>query len=109
MQEIADWREKLGMSEYAQRFTEHKIDISVLGHLTEKYSRLSVSLPALPRRHPNLLPDRSRTHRTLPSAVKITVQTDATDGSEHNRIVNGPMDAAPRHRPPPPRCRPLTY
>jgi len=78
-----DWLEKLGMSEYAQSF-EHKIDISVAGHLTDqdlkdigiplghrrKILRLSVSLPALPRRYPNLLPDRSRTHRTLPSAVK---------------------------------------
>jgi hypothetical protein len=36
MQEIADWLEKLGMSEYAQSFTEHKIDISVLGHLTDQ-------------------------------------------------------------------------
>src|SRR5262249_2799091 len=36
MQEIADWLEKLGMSEYAQPFSEHKIDVSVLGHLTDQ-------------------------------------------------------------------------
>jgi class 3 adenylate cyclase/predicted ATPase len=36
MQEIADWLEKLGMSEYAQLFAEHKIDVSVLGHLTDQ-------------------------------------------------------------------------
>jgi hypothetical protein len=30
MQQIADWLEKLGMSEYAQRFAENKIDVSVL-------------------------------------------------------------------------------
>src|SRR6516165_7825278 len=30
MEEIADWLEKLGMSEYTQCFTEHKIDVSVL-------------------------------------------------------------------------------
>jgi class 3 adenylate cyclase/predicted ATPase len=36
MQEIADWLEKLGMPEYAQPFTEHKIDISVLGYLTDQ-------------------------------------------------------------------------
>jgi class 3 adenylate cyclase/predicted ATPase len=36
MQEIADWLEKLGMSEYVQSFTEHKIDISVLGYLTDQ-------------------------------------------------------------------------
>jgi class 3 adenylate cyclase len=36
MQEIADWLEKLGLSEYAQLFTDHKIDISVLGYLTDQ-------------------------------------------------------------------------
>ena len=35
MQEIADWLEKLGMSEYAQRFAEHRIDFSALSDLTD--------------------------------------------------------------------------
>ncbi len=36
MQEIADWLKKLGMSEYAQRFAENRIDISVLRDLTDQ-------------------------------------------------------------------------
>ena len=36
MQEIAEWLEKLGMSEYAQRFAENDIDASVLPHLTDQ-------------------------------------------------------------------------
>ena len=36
MQQIADWLEKLGMSEYAQRFTENRIDFSVLPDLTDQ-------------------------------------------------------------------------
>ena len=36
MQQIADWLEKLGMSEYAQRFAENRIDFSVLGELTDQ-------------------------------------------------------------------------
>jgi class 3 adenylate cyclase len=36
MQQIADWLEKLGMSEYAERFSENKIDVSVLHHLTDQ-------------------------------------------------------------------------
>jgi class 3 adenylate cyclase len=36
MQQIADWLEKLGMSEYAQRFTENGIDVSVLRYLTDQ-------------------------------------------------------------------------
>ena len=36
MQQIADWLEKLGMSEYAQRFAENRIDVSVLRDLTDQ-------------------------------------------------------------------------
>src|SRR6476659_8823179 len=37
MQQIADWLEKLGMSEYAQRFAENRIDLSVLPDLTDQH------------------------------------------------------------------------
>jgi len=37
MQQIADWLEKLGMSEYAQRFAENRIDFSVLADLTDQH------------------------------------------------------------------------
>jgi hypothetical protein len=36
MQDLAQWLEKLGMSEYAQRFAENGIDVSVLRHLTDQ-------------------------------------------------------------------------
>ena len=36
MQQIADWLEKLGMSEYGQRFAENGIDVSVLRYLTDQ-------------------------------------------------------------------------
>jgi class 3 adenylate cyclase len=36
MEQIADWLEKLGIPEYAQRFAENKIDVSVLRHLTDQ-------------------------------------------------------------------------
>ena len=36
MQEIADWLDKLGMSEYTQRFVENRIDFSVLPDLTDQ-------------------------------------------------------------------------
>ena len=36
MQPITDWLEKLGMSEYAQRFAESRIDFSVLRDLTDQ-------------------------------------------------------------------------
>jgi hypothetical protein len=36
MQAIADWLEKLGMSEYKERFAENRIDFSVLRDLTDQ-------------------------------------------------------------------------
>jgi class 3 adenylate cyclase len=36
MQQVAEWLEKLGMSEYAQRFAENRIDFSVLPELTDQ-------------------------------------------------------------------------
>jgi hypothetical protein len=36
MQHIADWLEKLGMSEYTQRFAENGVDVAALPHLTDQ-------------------------------------------------------------------------
>jgi hypothetical protein len=33
---LADWLDKLGMSEYLERFAENKIDVSVLHHITDQ-------------------------------------------------------------------------
>src|SRR6476660_8317726 len=45
MEQIADWLEKLGMSEYAERFAESDIDTSVLRDLTDQdLKELGVSL-----------------------------------------------------------------
>jgi class 3 adenylate cyclase len=45
MPQVADWLEKLGMPEYAQRFAANDIDTSVLRHLTDQdLKELGVSL-----------------------------------------------------------------
>jgi len=36
MHQIGNWLEKLGMSEYAQRFAENGIDVAALPHLTDQ-------------------------------------------------------------------------
>jgi hypothetical protein len=36
MQQIADWLEKLGMSEYERCFAENDIDFAILGDLTDQ-------------------------------------------------------------------------
>jgi SAM domain (Sterile alpha motif) len=45
MPEIADWLQKLGLGQYAQRFAENDIDVSVLRHLTDAdLEKIGVSL-----------------------------------------------------------------
>jgi SAM domain (Sterile alpha motif) len=45
MQQMADWLEELGMSEYAERFAEKRIDLSVLPDLTDQHlEKLGVAL-----------------------------------------------------------------
>src|SRR5262249_54413301 len=45
MQQMADWLEKLGLGQYAQRFAENDIDLSVLPHLTDTdLEKIGVSL-----------------------------------------------------------------
>ena len=36
MQRIADWLDKLGMSEYAERFAKNDIDFAILADLTDQ-------------------------------------------------------------------------
>jgi hypothetical protein len=45
MQQVADWLEKLGLGQYAQRFAENGIDFSVLGYLTDQdFEKIGVLL-----------------------------------------------------------------
>jgi SAM domain (Sterile alpha motif) len=50
MKQMADWLEKLGMSEYAQRFAENGIDVSVLRDLTNQELRQSAYCSAIAER-----------------------------------------------------------
>ena len=52
MQRIADWLEKLGLSEYAQRFAENDIDFTILGDLTDQDLE-KIGVASLGHRRPN--------------------------------------------------------
>ena len=82
MQQIADWLEKLGLSEYADRFAENRIDFSVLRDLTDQDLKdigvvlgdrrkilraISELAGAAPATQPA---GSSRSPKTLPSAAK---------------------------------------
>jgi hypothetical protein len=49
MQQIADWLRKLDLGQYAQRFAENEIDVSVLPHLTDQDLK-DIGVPLGPRR-----------------------------------------------------------
>jgi SAM domain (Sterile alpha motif) len=65
--EISDWLEKLGMSEYAQRFAENKIDLSALRYLikTSKISGLHSGIDARCWRPSRSMSARSKHRRSL--------------------------------------------
>jgi hypothetical protein len=68
MQQIADWLEKLGMSEYAQRFAENGIEVAALPHLTDQDLKdIGVLLGHRRRQHPSLHPQSSRSLKAAPS------------------------------------------
>ena len=72
MQQVAEWLEKLGMSEYAQRFAENRIDFPVLPDLTDHdLEQLGV-----------VLGDRRKMLRAIANleAHKITVAAAAPAG-----------------------------
>ena len=67
MQQIADWLEKLGMSEYLQRFAENRIDFSVLPDLTDQdLEKLGV-----------LLGDRRKMLRAIAAMAGVSAVVDS--------------------------------
>ena len=52
MQEVEQWLAKLGMSEYAERFAENRIDFTVLPDLTDQDLKAHASRPRLSSQNP---------------------------------------------------------
>ena len=84
MQQIADWLEKLGMSEYAERFAENGINVAALPHLTDQdlkdigvllgHRRIMLAaiskLAGVPPQRLSLPPRLSRSLKTVLNAAK---------------------------------------
>jgi class 3 adenylate cyclase len=85
MQQIADWLETLGMSEYAQRFAESRIDFSVLPDLTDQDLKdLGV-----------VLGDRRKILRAI-TGLKSTEAVAPSPATE--AVIARPHDAAERRQ-----------
>jgi hypothetical protein len=82
MQEVADWLEELGMSEYAQRFSENDIDFEVLGELTDAdFDRLGVSIGH--RR--KLL--KALAAGIAPTTAEAPPSESTTESAEHRQVT----------------------
>ena len=112
MEGISDWLESLGMSEYTDRFAEHKVDVSVLRHLTDQDLK-DIGMPLGHRRKmlaaiaeinspdlmPPPLPTTGPTAASEPSSV-FTAFADLADlttyvGNERQPRIENDQNARP--------------
>ena len=86
MQQIADWLKKLGMSEYAERFAENKIDVSVLRHLTDQDLK-EIGVPLGHRR--KMLAAIGELGGTTPASTEPVAgaQPKAQDAAERRQVT----------------------
>ncbi len=85
MQQIADWLKKLGMSEYAERFVENKIDVAVLPLLADEDLK-EIGIPLGHRR------------KILAAINQGTRATQPTPGAEPAPIAEPKGRDAPERR-----------
>jgi class 3 adenylate cyclase/predicted ATPase len=86
MQHIVEWLETLGMSEYAGRFAENRIDFSVLPDLTDQHLK-DLGLP---------LGDRLKMLRAIRElAVVSLVSSEASSAEQRGQGITVRRDAAP--------------
>ena len=86
MQHIVEWLETLGMSEYAGRFAENRIDFSVLPDLTDQHLK-DLGLP---------LGDRLKMLRAIRElAVVSLVSSEASSAEQRGQGITARCDAAP--------------
>src|SRR6185369_894410 len=90
MQQIADWLEKLGLSEYAQRFAENDIDFAILGDLTDQDLE-KIGITSLGHRRKLLRAIADLKGVVTASAVKVAtappVATRAADTAERRQVT----------------------
>ena len=86
MQQIADWLQKLGLGQYAQRFAENEIDVSVLRHLTDQDLK-DIGVPLGPRRKilAAITAETGTTNATPEPAANI--EPKAQDRAERRQVT----------------------
>jgi hypothetical protein len=89
MQQIADWLETLGMSEYAERFAENDIDPAILRDLTDQdLKELGVSSLGHRRKLLRAIAELDGGDRGTPNpsvAAAVPVAPQPHDTTEHRQ------------------------
>ena len=86
MQQIADWLQKLDLSEYADRFAENKIDISVLPHITDQDLK-DIGIPLGHRRKILAAINQGVASIPLPVAPTPSVEPKTQDAPERRHVT----------------------
>ena len=84
MQQIADWLEKLGLAEYAQRFADNAIDFSVIRDLTEQDLK---DLGVLLGHRRKILRAIADLDRVAPAPVQTATQPALRDEAERRHLT----------------------
>jgi hypothetical protein len=93
--QIADWLEKLGMPEYAERFAENDIDFTILPELTDQDLE-KIGVASLGHRRKILKAIAALSGPTPPSLATVASRPDAPQP----RPAAAPVAAAPTAEPP---------
>jgi class 3 adenylate cyclase len=90
MQQVADWLEKLGLGQYAQRFAENGVDLSVLPDLTDQdFEKLGVLLGHR-RKMLRAIAELSGIEQSVPKAAaeaSVRVAPRAHDTAERRHVT----------------------
>src|SRR6516162_6150490 len=92
MQQVTDWLEKLGMSEYAQRFADNDIDFSILGDLTDQDLKdLGVASLGHRRKILRAIAELGRPEAAPPAAVRAPLSGPAPPSPSPTPVVATPQ------------------
>jgi class 3 adenylate cyclase/predicted ATPase len=85
LQQITNWLRELGLGQYAQRFAENEIDVSVLGHLTDQDLK-EIGIP-LGHRRKILSATAEIAGAALASEVASRTASKAPDTAERRQVT----------------------
>jgi class 3 adenylate cyclase len=89
MQQISDWLESLGMSEYAERFADNDIDFAILGDLTDQdLEKIGVTSLGHRRKLLRAIANLDGVQKSAPAlAVPATPSAIPADAAERRQVT----------------------